>query len=320
MKKKLELDINELESALDQANMANMELQKNIKLYQERIREKTMQFEAEQVAKEKARDYMLNAERKAHSAQNALEETKTMLEQADRARKQAEQDLCDCNEQLADLTVQNQGLCSSKRKLESDLTDLRVEAEEAAAEAKEADDKAKRYMMDAAKLADELRTEQETAQVLEKEKRELEAKTKDIQIQLDDAETNAIKWGRKMVAKLEGRCRELEAELDAEQRRSGDAHKNLRKAERGIKEYTFRAEEDRKNAERMRDLVDKLQSQIRTYKKQIEEAEEIATINLTKFRKAQVDLTEACERADVTEQACAKYRARGRSQSIVRDY
>ena len=60
------------------------------------------------------------------------------------------------------------------------------------------------------------------------------------QIQLDDAETNAIKWGRKMVAKLEGRCRELEAELDAEQRRSGDAHKNLRKAERGIKEYTFR--------------------------------------------------------------------------------
>ena len=43
-----------------------------------------------------------------------------------------------------------------------------------------------------------------------------------------------------MVAKLDGRCRELEAELDAEQRRSGDAHKNLRKAERGIKEYTFR--------------------------------------------------------------------------------
>ena len=61
-----------------------------------------------------------------------------------------------------------------------------------------------------------------------------------LQIQLDEAETNAIKWGRKMAAKMEARCRELEAELDAEQRRSGDAHKNLRKAERGIKEYTFR--------------------------------------------------------------------------------
>ena len=61
-----------------------------------------------------------------------------------------------------------------------------------------------------------------------------------LQVQLDEAETNAIKWGRKMAAKMEARCRELEAELDAEQRRSGDAHKNLRKAERGIKEYTFR--------------------------------------------------------------------------------
>merc|ERR1719190_341170 len=106
-----------------------------------------------------------------------------------------------------------------------------------------------------------------------------------------------------MVAKMESRCRELEAEIDAEQRRSGDAHKNLRKAERGIKEYTFRAEEDRKNAERMQDLVDKLQQQIRTYKKQIEEAEEIAAINLAKFRKAQVDLTETQERSDLTEQA-----------------
>ncbi len=37
-------------------------------------------------------------------------------------------------------------------------------------------------------------------------------------------------------------------------------------------------------------------------------------------RKAQVDLTEAYERADLTEQACAKYRSRGRSQSMARDF
>merc|ERR1719289_236160 len=194
-------------------------------------------------------------------------------------------------------------------KLKSDLSDLRSESDEAAAEAHETEEKAKRYMLDAAKLADELRTEQDNAQILEKEKREQEAKAKDLSIQLDDAEQNAIKWGRKMVAKLDARCRELDAELDAEQRRSGDAHKNLRKAERGIKEYTFRSEEDRKNSERMRDLVDKLQLQIRTYKKQIEEAEEIAAINLTKFRKAQIELGEASERSKLCEVNIAKYRS-----------
>jgi myosin heavy chain 6/7 len=320
MRKKLELDITELDSALDHANLANAELQKSIKLYQDRIREKTLQFENEQQAKDAAKDYMLNAERRAHSAQNAVEETKTMLEQADRARKQAEQDLCDTNEQLADLTCQNQGLSSAKRKLESDLTDLKGEEDEANAEARNAEDRARKFMMDAAQLAEELRSEQEHAQVLEKERREQDARAKDLQVQLDDAETNAIKWGRKMVAKMESRCRELEAELDSEQRRCGDAHKNFRKAERGIKEYTFKSEEDRKNAERMQDLVEKLQQQIRTYKKQIEEAEEIAAINLSKFRKAQLDLADTAERADITEQACAKYKARERSQSIARDF
>merc|ERR1719370_1985576 len=126
-----------------------------------------------------------------------------------------------------DLTVQNQGFVSAKRKLESDLADLRGGAEEAKGEAAMADDRAKKFMMDAASLAEELRSEQEQAQALEKDRREQEAKTKDLQVQLDDAETNAIKW----VQKMDARCRELEAELDSEQRRMGDAHKNFRKAE-----------------------------------------------------------------------------------------
>ena len=59
---------------------------------------------------------------------------------------------------------------------------------------------------------------------------------------------------------------------------------------------------------------------VRNYKRQIEEAEEIAALNLAKFRKAQQDLQESLERADLSEQACAKYRARGRSASIARDF
>ena len=49
------------------------------------------------------------------------------------------------------------------------------------------------------------------------------------------------------------------------------------------------------------------------YKKQIEEAEEIAALNLAKFRKVQADLEEADERADLNEQLVAKFKTRGRS-------
>merc|ERR1711928_39798 len=121
--------------------------------------------------------------------------------------------------------------------------------------------------------------------------------------------------GKKAIQKLEQRTRELEQELDGEQRRHADAQKNLRKSERRIKELTFQSEEDRKNHERMQDLVDKLQQKIKTYKRQVEE---IAALNLAKFRKAQQELEEADERADLADQAVAKLRAKGRGGSTSR--
>merc|ERR1719495_1198908 len=48
--------------------------------------------------------------------------------------------------------------------------------------------------------------------------------------------------------KMETRIRELESELDAENRRHADVTKNLRKSERSIKELTFAADEAEVNA------------------------------------------------------------------------
>merc|ERR1711929_38915 len=87
--------------------------------------------------------------------------------------------------------------------------------------------------------------------------------------------------------------RELESEIDAENRRQADAQKNLRKSERHIKELTYQQDEDRKNHERMQSLIDQLQGKIKSYKKQIEEAEEIAALNLAKFRQVQGNFAEA---------------------------
>merc|ERR1711988_511657 len=137
--------------------------------------------------------------------------------------------------------------------------------------------------------------------------------TKDMQVRLDEAETNALKGGKKAINKMETRIRELESEVDSESRRLGDAGKNLRKSERRIKELTYASDEDRKNQERMQALVDQLQSKIKTYKKQIEGAEEIAALNLAKFRQVQAQLADAEERADLNEKALAKTKAQTRS-------
>uniref|UniRef100_A0A8C1D3H3 Uncharacterized protein n=1 Tax=Cyprinus carpio TaxID=7962 RepID=A0A8C1D3H3_CYPCA len=65
---------------------------------------------------------------------------------------------------------------------------------------------------------------------------------------------------------------ELEAEVEAEQRRGADAVKGVRKYERRVKELTYQTEEDKKNVTRLQDLVDKLQLKVKAYKRQAEEA------------------------------------------------
>merc|ERR1712152_85600 len=220
------------------------------------------------------------------------------------------------NEQLSELTCQNQAIAGAKRKLESEMQTLHGDLDEMGSEAYLSEDKAKKAMVDAARIADELRNEQDLALSFEKDRKLMECQIKDMQQKLDEAEANALKGGKKAMNKMETRIRELESELDAENRRFADAQKNLRKSERRIKELAFAADEDRKNHERMQGLIDQLQAKIKSYKKQIEEAEEIAALNLAKFRQTQSNLADAEERADLNEQALAKLKAKGRAGSI----
>merc|ERR1719385_554493 len=317
MKKKLESDAADLGLALEHAIAGNAETQSTIKKYQLQVRDAQAKVDGESQAKSAAADAKVAADRKAAAMQNCLEESRALLETADRQRRAAEQELADTNETLADLSNVNQSIAAARRKLESEYNQLNSDMDEMTNEARMSEDKAARAMVDAARLADELRCEQELAMALEKDKKLLEAQCKDAATRADEAEVNALKGGRKAMIKMETRIRELESELDAETRRYGDVTKNLRKSERSIKELTFAADEDRKNHERMQALIDQLQGKVKSYKKQIEEAEEIAALNLAKYRKVAGALGDAAAEADAVEQAMAMRKARARSASLV---
>jgi len=290
LKKKLESDINELEISIDHSNKANSDLQKSIKKIHIEVKElQDRAMEEEHLASE-YREQLGIAERRANALHGELEESRTLLEQSDRGRRQAEADLADAHEQLQTLSNQNSSLSLAKRKMEGELHTMQADLDDMLNEAKNSEDKAKKAMVDAARLADELRAEQDHAQAAETTKKTLEAQVKDLTLRLEETETVALKSIKRNVGKLEGRVRELETQFDDEARRHADAQKNLRKAERRIKELSFQSEEDKKNHERMQDLVDKLQQKIKTYKRQIDEAEEIAAMNLAKYRKAQGEL------------------------------
>merc|ERR1712072_1050018 len=299
MKKKLETDVVDLGVALEHANAANSESQRNIKRIQTVIREVQAKYEDEVRAKSAAQDALIAADRRVNANQNALEEARTLLEQSDRNRRMIEQELADTNETLSQQTCTNQAIQGAKSKCEAEMNHLGNDLDEMSSEAKMSEDKAQHAMM------------------LERDKKLLEAQVKDAQARMDEAEQTALKGGKKAVAKMETRIRELESELDAENRRLGDASKNLRKSERRVKELAYTIDEDKKNQERMQALIDQLQGKIKSYKKQIEEAEEIAALNLAKYRQVQGNLQASGERADLHEQALAKMKASSRAGSLA---
>jgi predicted nucleic acid-binding Zn-ribbon protein len=183
-------------------------------------------------------------------------------------------ELAEARAAVNDMTTINSKASAEKRHLESIIHTLHAEIDEMLHQAKNSEEKAKKAMIDAARLADELRSEQEHSTQQEKAKRTLESQ----------------------IAELEHRLAEAN-ELGSVQSRTSETYKSFQKAERRIKELQFQQEEDHKNQDRMSELASKLQQKIKTYKKQIEEAEEIAALNLAKFRKAQQEMEEAEERS-----------------------
>merc|ERR1712224_212912 len=202
-----------------------------------------------------------------------------------------------------DMTAINSKAASEKRACESAVHSMHAEIDDMLQQAKNSEEKAKKAMVDAARLADELRAEQDHSSSQEKAKRALETQVVELENRLAEANEMAVKGGRNAMAKLEGRIREMEMELGGVQSKTSETYKSYQKSERRIKELMFQRDEDKKNSDRITELAQKLQQKIKTYKKQIEEAEEIAALNLAKYRKAQQELEETEDRSRMAEGA-----------------
>ena len=236
------------------------------------------------------------AERRANALQGEMEEARSLLDSAERGKRQTEAELAEARNAVNEMTTINSRASAEKRHIEGNCHTMQAEIDDMLHQAKNSEEKAKKAMVDAARLADELRAEQDHVNTQAKAKRALETQMNELEQNLAEANEHAMRGGRTAMAKLETRVRELEIELGNVQGRTGDNAKAHQKAERKIKELQFQNDEDHKNQERMSDLASKLQAKIKTYKKQIEEAEEIAALNLAKFRKSQQELEETEER------------------------
>lgn len=204
-KKKLESDINQLEVALDHSNRTNVDLQKNLKRVQQTLTDLQQQVEQEQRSRDEAREAALGAERRANAIIGELEELRTALEQAERSRKAAESELHEAADRISELSTVGANLSSSRRQLEATISTMQADLDEAVSELSNNEEQCKKATADAARLAEELRQEQEHATHAERLRKGLEQQIKDLQTRLDDAEGNSLKGGKRVISKLEQR-------------------------------------------------------------------------------------------------------------------
>merc|ERR1712218_493536 len=133
-------------------------------------------------------------------------------------------ELCEARSAVNDMTTINSKAGADKRRLEGAIHTMHAEIDDMLSQAKNSEEKAKRGMADAARLADELRAEQDHAGSQEKVKRALETQIMELEQRLAEANDIAAKGGRNAMAKLESRIRELEIELGNIQCKTSDTY------------------------------------------------------------------------------------------------
>ncbi|XP_028439723.1 myosin-7B [Perca flavescens] len=314
LKKKMESDLNEMEVQLGHANRQAAESQRAIRHLQTQVKEQQVDLEDKVQLTNQLREQAVLLERRCSLMAAEEEELRAVLEQTDRGRKMAEHELVEVTERVNLLTTQNAGLMAQKKKLEADVCQLTGEMDDALLESRSAEEKAKKAITDAALMAEELKKEQDSSNVMERMKNNMVSTVKELQVKLDETEQMALKGGKKQLSKLETRVRELQTEMMMEQKKSEEYQKGVRRYEKRVRELTYQAEEDNKTLLRMQELIDKLQTKVKSYKRQAENAEEQVGCTTVRYRKVQHELDDAEERADIAETTVNKLRIRTREQ------
>ena len=106
-------------------------------------------------------------------------------------------------------------------------------------------------MQECTRLKEELIQEQEKCYQEMNCRKDTESKMKEAIIRAENAEMALSRGGRKLVEQLETKIVELEEELDIERKRSRDAMKMSRQAERNCKDLEYQSQEEKRNYERL---------------------------------------------------------------------
>ncbi|XP_059967682.1 myosin-9 [Mesoplodon densirostris] len=297
-RKKLEMDLKDLEAHIDSANKNRDEAIKQLRKLQAQMKDCVRELEDTRASREEILAQAKENEKKLKSMEAEMMQLQEELAAAERAKRQAQQERDELADEMANSSGKGALALEEKRRLEARIAQLEEELEEEQCSTELVNDRLKKANLQIDQINTDLNLERSHAQKNENARQQLERQNKELKVKLQEMEGTVKSRYKASITALEAKIAQLEEQLDNETKERQAACKQVRRAEKKLKDVLLQVDDERRNAEQYKDQADKASTRLKQLKRQLEEAEEEAQRANASRRKLQRELEDATETAD----------------------
>uniref|UniRef100_A0A8C0CWI7 Myosin-9 n=1 Tax=Balaenoptera musculus TaxID=9771 RepID=A0A8C0CWI7_BALMU len=297
-RKKLEMDLKDLEAHIDSANKNRDEAVKQLRKLQAQMKDYMRELDDTRASREEILAQAKESEKKLKSMEAEMIQLQEDLAAAERAKRQAQQERDELADEIANSSGKGALALEEKRRLEARIAQLEEELEEEQGNTELVNDRLKKANLQIDQINTDLNLERSHAQKNENARQQLERQNKELKVKLQEMEGTVKSKYKASITALEAKIAQLEEQLDNETKERQAACKQVRRAEKKLKDVLLQVDDERRNAEQYKDQVDKASTRLKQLKRQLEEAEEEAQRANASRRKLQRELEDATETAD----------------------
>ncbi|XP_012656616.1 myosin-9 [Otolemur garnettii] len=297
-RKKMEMDLKDLEAHIDTANKNREEAIKQLRKLQAQMKDCMRELDETRTSREEILAQAKENEKKLKSMEAEMMQLQEDLAAAERAKRQAQQERDELADEIANSSGKGALALEEKRRLEARIAQLEEELEEEQGNTELINDRLKKANLQIDQINTDLNLERSHAQKNENARQQLERQNKELKVKLQEMEGTVKSKYKASITALEAKIAQLEEQLDNETKERQAACKQVRRAEKKLKDVLLQVEDERRNAEQYKDQADKASTRLKQLKRQLEEAEEEAQRANASRRKLQRELEDATETAD----------------------
>ncbi|XP_008174989.1 myosin-9 [Chrysemys picta bellii] len=297
-RKKLEMDLKDLEVQIDSANKNRDEAIKQLRKLQAQMKDYMRELDDARTSREEILVQAKENEKKMKSMEAEMMQMQEELAAAERAKRQAQQERDELADEIANSSGKGALALEEKRRLEARIAQLEEELEEEQSNTEMVNDRLKKANLQIDQINTDLNAERSNAQKNENARQQMERQNKELKAKLQEMESAVKSKYKASITALEAKIAQLEEQLDSETKERQAAGKQVRRAEKKLKDILLQVDDERRNTEQYKDQVDKANVRLKQLKRQLEEAEEEAQRANASRRKLQRELEDATETAD----------------------